>query len=121
MKPSISHAVLLAGALGLATTGFAQGTQTEKDKPQQPAAQQPAPMAQQPATTGEKPVIPSKSETADSAFKKLDAGAKGHVAKNDTDRLSGFEVAFEQADTNKDGRLTQAEFARAWTVYTGNK
>jgi hypothetical protein len=67
----------------------------------------------------EKPIIPSKAELPDAAFKKLDAEAKGYVSKEDVSELNGFEQAFQQADVNKDGKLSPAEFDKAWAYYTG--
>lgn len=67
----------------------------------------------------EKPIIPSKAEMPDSAFKKLDPTGKGYVSKEDTKELNGFDQAFAQADVNKDGKLNEAEFDKAWASYTG--
>jgi hypothetical protein len=69
----------------------------------------------------EKPIIPSKAELPDAAFKKLDAGAKGYVSKDDVRELNGFDKAFLQADVNKDGKLSPGEFDRAWAYYTGRR
>jgi hypothetical protein len=69
----------------------------------------------------DKPIIPSKAELADAAFKKLDAGGKGYVSKEDVRELSGFDKSFELADRNKDGKLTPEEFGKAWANYTGRK
>ena len=71
--------------------------------------------------TGARMAAPSKAETADAAFKKLDATAKGYVTKDDAKSLSGFDKAFQDNDANHDGRLTSAEFAKAWQEFTGNK
>jgi len=69
----------------------------------------------------DKPIIPSKAELPDAAFKKLDAGGKGYVSKQDVRELSGFNNSFELADVNKDGKLTPDEFKKAWANYTGRK
>ncbi len=69
------------------------------------------------ASMGTTPMAPSKSETADSAFKKLDAGSKGYVTHEDTKALPGFEAMFDKFNTKHDGKLTRDEFARAWTSY----
>ena len=65
------------------------------------------------------PIIPSKAELPDAAFKKLDAGGKGYVSREDIKGLSGFEKSFQLADANKDGKLNAAEFRKAWADYTG--
>jgi hypothetical protein len=69
----------------------------------------------------EKPIIPSKAELPDAAFKKLDAGGKGYVSKEDARELNGFDPAFQQADVNKDGKLSPAEFDKAWGYFTGRR
>lgn len=85
-----------------------------------PAPKQDTGKAMAPAT-GARMAAPSKAETADGAFKKLDATAKGYVTKDDAKSLSGFDKAFQDNDANHDGRLTSAEFAKAWQEFTGNK
>lgn len=64
-------------------------------------------------------VVPSKVENADSAFAKLDIGKKGFLSREDAKVLSGFDKPFRSNDQNQDGRLTPAEFMRAWETYTG--
>ena len=68
-----------------------------------------------------RPMIPSKAELPEAAFKKLDAGGKGYVSKEDVRVLSGFDKSFELADANKDGKLSPEEFRKAWANYTGRK
>ena len=63
-------------------------------------------------------VIPSKSETAPSAFEKL-AMSRSFVTKEDAGKLDGFARAFSDADRDKDGKLNPDEFAVAWAIYTG--
>jgi hypothetical protein len=67
------------------------------------------------------PIIPSRAELPDAAFRKLDAGGKGYVSKEDVKGLSGFEKSFQLADANKDGKLSPAEFSKAWADYTGRR
>ena len=69
----------------------------------------------------DRPIIPSKAELPDAAFKKLDAGGKGYVSREDVKDVYGFGKSFELADANKDGRLDAAEFRKAWADYTGRK
>ena len=66
-------------------------------------------------------MTPSKSETASSAFEKLDATHSGYVTKAETAKLSAFDGAFKKADTNHDGKLSHSEFNVAWADYTGRK
>ncbi len=63
--------------------------------------------------------IPSKSETAPSAFEKLGASRLGHVTKEEASKLDGFDRAFSEADRDKDEKLNPDEFALAWAIYTG--
>jgi hypothetical protein len=65
--------------------------------------------------------IPSKAETAPSAFDKLAASGSTFVTKEDADRLDGFDRAFSEADRDKDGKLTKEEFNAAWAIYTGRQ
>ena len=65
-------------------------------------------------------VTPSKSETAISAFEKLDAAHAGYVTKEQTAKLDAFDQVFVQADKDKDGKLNKEEFRAAWAIYTGN-
>jgi hypothetical protein len=64
-------------------------------------------------------VVPSKAETASSAFDKLAASGSTFVTKEQADRLDGFDRAFSDADRDKDGKLTREEFNAAWAIYTG--
>ena len=98
----------VAGCLAAAGTAFAQAQPATPD--QQTAQGYSTQMA---ATT------PSKSETAPSAFEKLDASHSGFVTREQVAKLDGFDKAFTQADKNKDGKLSQDEFNTAWAIYTG--
>jgi Ca2+-binding EF-hand superfamily protein len=60
---------------------------------------------------------PNKSDTAVSAFQKLDAAKAGYVTKDQAAKLNGFD--FTQADKNKDGKLDRDEFNAAWGAYSG--
>ena len=55
---------------------------------------------------------PSRTDSADSAYKSLDSSNRGYLSKSDVQGISGFN--FDQADANHDGRLTRDEFAKAW-------
>lgn len=109
----------LAGiAAGAAAPGYAAD---EPDKAAVPAS--PAKPATDRLAPPEivKPVIPSKSEMAESAFKKLDATGKGYVTMEDTRGLDGFDRAFRVADSGHTGKLDFRQFKKAWAEYSGYK
>jgi hypothetical protein len=61
---------------------------------------------------------PSRTESAQSAFNKLDTSSRGYVTREDIDRMpNGASIPFDSADLNNDGRLDQNEFQRAWNDY----
>ena len=62
--------------------------------------------------------IPSKSETAGSAFEKLSSSQR-YITREEAGKLDGFDRAFAEADRDKDDKLNQEEFAVAWAIYTG--
>ena len=64
-------------------------------------------------------MVPSKLETADSAFAKLDAGKKGHLTMEDTRVLDDFDGVFQKVDRDGNRKLTPMEFIQGWEVYTG--
>jgi hypothetical protein len=64
-------------------------------------------------------VVPSKQETAESVFAKLDAGKKGFISMADVSVLPGFDKVFQTADSDHDGRLSLKEFKGAWATYSG--
>ena len=57
--------------------------------------------------------MPSRTDSADAAWKSLDTANRGFLSKSDVQGLDG--ISFDQADTNKDGRLSKEEFAKAWS------
>ena len=63
--------------------------------------------------------IPSKAETAPSAFDKLATSGATFVTKEESGKLDGFDNAFSEADRDRDGKLNKDEFAVAWAIYTG--
>ena len=107
------RSTLIAGVIGcLALAGMAVA-QTQPAAPAQahtPGYSSSA--TQMPA------MIPNKSETASSAFDKLDASHAGYVTKEQVAKLDGFNSAFTQADKDKDGKLNRDEFQAAWAIYT---
>ena len=98
------------------------GLAVAQSQPASPAQSQPTTPAQT-QTSGSNPpsqmstMAPSKSDTAVSAFQKLDEAKAGYVTKEQAAKLSGFD--FTQADKNKDGKLDRDEFNAAWGVYSG--
>jgi hypothetical protein len=113
-------AALLAAA-GLTVAGAALAAGNSYGGTTTQPAQSTSETSKMAPATDTKGAAPSKAESPDMAFKKLDMGGKGYVSKEDTHALSGFDKAFQDNDANHDGKLTQAEFNKAWTEYTGNK
>ena len=72
-----------------------------------------------PGATDMPTVVPSKQETADSVFAKLDNGKKGYISLADVTVLPGFDHVFQAADGNHDGKLSLKEFKMAWPLYSG--
>ena len=63
--------------------------------------------------------MPTKTDSASSAFNKLSTKHPGYVSSEDVAKLPGFD--FKSADKNNDGKLDQSEFNEAWTKYSGTK
>ena len=108
--------VAVISCMGLVGSAYAQygQTQTAPSESKSSTAQPGGAMSMPSAT-------PSKSETAASAFEKIDATHKGFVTKAEVAKLSGFDAAFDKGDANHDGKLSQAEFNVAWSAYTATK
>ncbi|MGI8895943.1 MAG: hypothetical protein ACR2HE_09890 [Casimicrobiaceae bacterium] len=123
-KTALAAAMFLA----LSSTAFAQTTgQTGTAGGVQPpgtTAQQPGtattpsgtPQSAAPGQTTGMAKMPTKSDNTQSAFKMLDPANRGYVTREEMDRLSGFS-GFDAADANRDGRLTNEEFSKAWSTY----
>ena len=112
----------------------APGTTQSPSAPTAPTIQSPGastnPQSRSGSTTMQNPnvaaspiqmpsVLPSRAETAPSAFDKLATSGSTFVTKEETDRLDGFGRAFSEADRDRDGKLTKEEFNLAWAIYTG--
>jgi hypothetical protein len=65
--------------------------------------------------------VPGMSDSADTAFRKLDQGAKGYVTYDDVASLPDFASAFGNADSSHLGRLNLAGFTQAWAAYAKGK
>ena len=100
----------VAGCLAMAGLAFAQS---------QPATPAQSQTPKSTTATQMSAVTPNKSETAVSAFQKLDAAHAGYVTKEQAAKLDGFDKSFTQGDKNKDGKLDREEFNAAWAVYIG--
>jgi len=113
--------VALMLGYGSAESGTAQELtqKPETPKPAQEPAQPPgSPLP--PATPPElfKPDLPpSELNDADAVFRKLDVAKQGYITLEDVKDLLGFEEAFRAVDTKGSGRLTQAQFRKAWSIY----
>jgi len=111
------HTMLAIALCTLATTAFAQST-TPQNPMSTPSATPPAtttaPAATTPPPTGSSMRMPSRTESADTAFRSLDSANRGFLSKSEVQGLDG--ISFDQADTNKDGRLSKEEFERAWAA-----
>jgi len=64
-----------------------------------------------------KPVPLSELKSADAVFNELDHGQRGYVTGQETKDLIGFGDAFRTVDTTGSGKLTRAQFRKAWALY----
>jgi len=78
----------------------------------------PAPASPMTAATGpvSDPRTLSRSADPARAFHALDPLNRGYVTRADTDKITGF-MGFDNADTDRDGRLTPEEFQNAWRYF----
>ena len=103
----------------LATPGLAIAATTAAETPVvPPALVDPAPLDV--AEIVKAPIPPSKSELADSAFKKLDITKKGYVTRDEVRELQGFGEVFDAVDQKSTGQLDAEQFKEAWERYTGH-
>jgi hypothetical protein len=107
--------ILTLALCALAGAAAAQTAQTQPAPQSSPGAATPSPMTSpsSPMSSASTP-MPSRTESADMAYRQLDANNKGYLTKGDVMGISGFN--FDQADTNHDGRLSRDEFAKAWNA-----
>jgi len=63
----------------------------------------------------------SKNDSPEVVYKSIDTNNRGYVTRTETERITGFDSAFDKADKNHSGRLTREEFNSAWTEYKSTK
>ncbi|MGH8281341.1 MAG: hypothetical protein ACRERZ_04025 [Gammaproteobacteria bacterium] len=102
MKTAIAATVTTLLALGLGTA-FAAAPQ---NKPQ-PNMQTP-PSMNQPAHTN-----PNACTSKYPDFYKVDTKHQGYITKKEASKVPGLKAAFKKADTDHNGKLSEAEYA-AW-------
>lgn len=123
MTPRISCRTLaLTAALVLAALNL-HGAPTEAPPGGTPGTEKPAASPLPPTTPPEiiKPVMPRELKSADAVFDKLDVGGRGYVTPEDTKDLVGFGKAFRAVDSKGRGKLTRAQFRKAWERYKAGK
>ena len=64
-------------------------------------------------------LTPTPFEPAEHVFSRLDTARTGFVTREQVVTLERF--PFDEADLNRDGRLSIAEFGRVWGVYNNQK
>lgn len=68
-----------------------------------------------------KPGVAAKdADDPEAIFKKLDVGQRGYLTPAETKDLLGFDESFKAADQGS-GRLTLAQFKKAWALYRSKK
>jgi len=65
--------------------------------------------------------VPGKTDSAETAFKKLDRSGKGYITWDDIAGLPDFATAFANADSTHLGRLNPISFTQAWSAYVAGK
>ena len=108
MKHSFKQSALVVAVAAFAATAFAQSPSTPPATSGSPSS----PMTQ-PAAPSAAARMPSPTDSPDAAWRTLDSGNRGYLQQSD---VQGLGISFEQADTNKDGRLSKEEFAKAWSA-----
>ncbi len=107
--------LVLTGAIGASSALAQQYPSTTAGSPPTATPPSTGAMKGSDSMATSKAGIPSRTDSANAAWQKL--GSKGYVAKGDVKDLPGF--SFDSADANHDGRLSQGEFGKAWSTYSG--
>ena|GEM_PF-3902032 len=117
MPRRLSILTFAALLLGVAAQGFAPRAQAQgAGAPTGPAAVSPLSPSVPPEIV--KPMVGAgAADDAEAVFKKLDVGKRGYLTPSETRDLLGFDAAFKTADSEGNGRLTLAQFKKAWTLY----
>jgi hyperosmotically inducible protein len=63
------------------------------------------------------PAAPLEEATFGPTFHKLDTDRDGFLSRDETGKLINFTTAFNDADGNRDGRLSPSEFAKAQAIH----
>ena len=107
MKQSFKQSALVLALAAFAGAAFAQSPST----PPATTGAQTTPMTSPMTPPTGRTLAPGDS--ADAAWRTLDSSNRGFLQSSD---LQGTGISFEQADTNKDGRISKEEFAKAWAA-----
>jgi hypothetical protein len=121
--PATSPGLPTTATPGLPTSGVPASATQATPPPPNPAyggaSYLPAPASPMTAATAQ--AMPdartlSRSDDPATAFHALDPLNRGYVTRADTDKISGF-MGFDNADIDRDGRLTPEEFQNAWRYF----
>jgi hypothetical protein len=116
-KTSLAAAAMMAGSLAFAQAPLTQPNNSAGSPVDTPPAViivVPADAApSRPMLVDRAEGMPTQTDSAIVVFHKLDTSNRGYLTRSDVAQLPGY-VAFDEADTNHDGRLDTDEFQRAW-------
>jgi hypothetical protein len=117
MKHSFKQSALVLALAAFGGAALAQTPSTppaSSGTPSSPMTSPMTPPSAAPSTTPSPTArMPAKTDTPDAAWRTLDSSNRGYLQSSD---LAGTGISFEQADTNKDGRISKEEFEKAWAA-----